>query len=323
MTTTAVATQFDPPGKGEWRSLRDHFPRAITPAYARLLSTAMRDGEAVAFAEYGLPVRSLMVGLSNGHVYITPEPLLGKPSDSVPPKAALWAASRLVPAMRRRAKAAAAALATRPWRGAAERWFSEERATWIAANLALQSEDPDRMTDAALIDHLQRVHAHAATGYQRHFELHGPDMLPAGMLLARCDDWDIPPDLALAALTGASPASTGRGPRLQALQAAVAASGTEPQSIDEVRAVAGPELDAFLAEHGWHLVDRLRPRLTGAHRAPVAHHTLGPDPSRARGRRRGLGSVGGRPAAGQARRRRPRRAPGAAGRRAGDRRGAG
>ena len=130
----------------------------------------------------------------------------------------------------------------------------EERATWIGANLALQAEDPDGMTDAALVDHLRRVRAHAATAYQRHFSLHGPDMVPAGMLLARCDDWGIPPDLALAALTGASPASTGRGPGCEALQAAVAASGTDPQSIDEVRAVAGAELDAFLAEHGWHLV---------------------------------------------------------------------
>lgn len=252
MTTTAM--QFDPPGNGEWRSLRDHFPRAITPEYARLLSTAMNAGEAIAFAEYGLPVRSLMVGLSNGHVYVGPEPLVGKPSDSVPPKAILWVASRLMPAMRRRTKAAAAALAARPWRGDAERWFSEERATWVAANLALQAEDPDRMTDPELVDHLRRVRAHAAAAYERHFSLHGPDMVPAGMLLARCDDWGIPPDLALAALTGASPVSTGRGPRLQALQAAVAASGVDPQSIDEVRAVAGAELDGFLAEHGWHLV---------------------------------------------------------------------
>ena len=99
---------FTPPGKGEWVSLRDHFPRAVTPEYALLLSDAMREGEAIPMAEYGLPVKSLMVGLVHGHVYITPEPLFGKPSDSLPPRPALWAAARLVPAFRRRTKAARA-----------------------------------------------------------------------------------------------------------------------------------------------------------------------------------------------------------------------
>jgi len=245
---------FEPPGKGEWRSLRDHFPHAITPEYARLLPTAMRDGEAIVFEEYGLPVRSILVGLSQGHVYIAPEPLLGKPSDSVPPRAVLWAAARLVPALRRRTKAAAAVLKGRPRLRDAERWFASERDTWMDANRALQVEDPDAMEATALVDHLRRVRAHAGAAYERHFSLHGPDMVPAGLLLARCQDWDIPIDVVLAALTGASPASTGRGPQLDALRAAVAASDTEPESIDQVRAVAGPELAAFLADHGWRLV---------------------------------------------------------------------
>jgi pyruvate,water dikinase len=252
--TTASAATFAPPGKGEWRSLRDHFPRAVTPAYADLLSTGMRNGEAAAFAEYGLPVRSLMVGLVHGHVYIAPEPLLGKPSSSVPRRAVLWVAARLVPALRRRNRAAAAALAGRPWLTDAHRWHTQEQAEWVEANQALQAEAPDAMDDGGLVDHLRRTTAHAAAGYERHFSLHGPDMVPAGLLLARCQDWGIAPDVVLAALTGASPASTGRGPRLDALRAAVAASGIDPESIDDVREVAGDELDAFLAEHGWRLI---------------------------------------------------------------------
>jgi len=251
---TVAAPIFEPPGKGEWRSLRDHFPSAITPEYAQLLPTAMRDGEAVVFAEYGLPVKTITVGLAHGHVYIAPEPLLGKPSNSVPPKAVLWAAARLVPALRRRTKAAAAVLVERPWLADAERWFASERATWVEANRAVQVEDPDTMDPGGLVDHLRRARAHAGAGYERHFALHGPDMVPAGLLLVRAQDWGIPAEVVLPALTGASPASTGRGPQLDALRAAVAASGTEPDSIDDVRAVAGPELDAFLAEHGWRLV---------------------------------------------------------------------
>ena len=214
----------------------------------------MRNGEAAAFAEYGLPVRSLMVGFVHGHVYIAPEPLMGKPSSSVPPRAVLWAAARLVPALRRRNRAAAAVLAGRPWLADAQRWHAQEHAEWVTANQAIQGEDPDAMDDATLVDHLRRTCAHAAAGYERHFALHGPDMVPAGLLLARCQDWGIATDVVLAALTGASPASTGRGPRLDALRAAVAASGIDPESIDDVRDVAGEELDAFLDEHGWRLI---------------------------------------------------------------------
>lgn len=251
---TEQTVVFEPPGKGEWRSLRDHFPRAVTPEYAELLSRAMHDGEAVFMEEYGMPVRSLVAGLSQGHVYIAPEPLVGGTSDTLPPRAALWVAARLLPVFRRRTKAATRALAERPWLADAERWYAEEQGTWAEANRALQAEVPDVMDDLALIDHLRRVRGHAAAGYTRHFSLHGPDMMPIGLLLARAEDWGLGPAAILPTLAGASPASTGRGPLLDALRTAVAASGTVPRDLDEIRAAAGPELRAFLAEHGWRLV---------------------------------------------------------------------
>jgi rifampicin phosphotransferase len=248
------AVVFEPPGKGDWRSLRDHFPRAITPEYATLLPAAMDAGEARVMEEYGLPVRSLVAGLAHGHVYIAAEPLLGKPSDTVPPRAVLWAAVRLVPAFRRRTKAAARALTDRPWLADTASWYATEQGSWVTANRALQAEDPGSMDAAGLVDHLRRVRAHAAAGYERHFSLHGPDMVPIGLLLARAEDWGLPPDLVLPALAGASPVSTGRGPLLDALRSAVAGSGAEPTTLDELRAVAGAEVDAFLADHGWRLV---------------------------------------------------------------------
>ena len=55
-------------------------------------------------------------------------------------------------------------------------------------------------------------------------------------------------------LAGASPTSTGRGPALEALRGAVARSGREPSTMEELRAGAGAQLDAFLDEHGWRLV---------------------------------------------------------------------
>ena len=247
-------TAFTPPGKGEWTSLRDHFPRALTPEYARLLTDGMREGEAIPMAEYGMPVKSLLVGLVHGHVYITVEPLLGKPANSMPPRAVLWAASRLVPLFRRRTRAARSVLVNRPWLADAEQWYATERGVWIAASRQLEAEDVDALGDPGLVDHLRRARAHASAGYCRHFALHGPDLIPTGLLLARCDDWGVAPSDVLPVLAGASPASLGQGPQLDALRAAAASAATTPETMDELRSVAAVELDAFLADFGWRTV---------------------------------------------------------------------
>lgn len=249
-----TAVVFEPPGKGGWISLRDHFPRAVTPEYADLLSTAMRAGEAIPMADYGLPVKSLMVGLVHGHVYVTTEPLVGPPTDAVPPAAALWLATRLVPAFRRRTRAARRALAERPWRADAKHWYLTERQEWIDAARALQQVEPHTLDDAELAEHLREVRSHLGAGYQRHFALHGPDLIPTGLLLARCADWGIPADAVLPVLAGASPASTGQGPALDALRQMVAKADGQPRTVEELREIAPLELAAFLADHGWRLV---------------------------------------------------------------------
>lgn len=250
---TDPAPTFLPPGPGEWRSLRDHFPRALTPEYARLLPEGMYAGEARVMEEYGLPVRSLVAGLSHGHVYVGAEPLVGRARDALPPAAVLWALARLVPAFRRRTRAAARALEGRPWRLDAERWFSVERGEWALASRRLQAEAPESLTGPALVDHLRRARAHAGAGYERHFALHGPDMVPIGLLLAKGEDLGLGPERLLPLLTGASPASTGRDATLDALRAAVPA-GAPPSDLDALRAVAGAALDGFLADHAWRLV---------------------------------------------------------------------
>ncbi len=46
-------------------------------------------------------------------------------------------------------------------------------------------------------------------GYRRHFELHGDDLLPVGLLISRCAEWGIDAGVAMRALDGASPVSAG------------------------------------------------------------------------------------------------------------------
>ena len=246
--------EFTPPGKGGWMSLRDHFPRALTPELAQLIPPAIRAGEAVPMERYGLPIRSLMASLVHGHLYVTAEPLVGPPSDATPPAPVLWVLTRVVPAFRRRNQAARRALAERPWRAEADHWFASEREEWIAAARRFQAVDPAGLDDDALADHLRALRDHLASGFCRHFELHGPDLVPTGLLLARCADWGVAPDVVLPVLAGASPSSTGQCGPLDALRAAVRRADAPPQDIEELRAIAPEELQSFFDDRGWRLI---------------------------------------------------------------------
>ncbi len=247
-------TTFAPPAKGQWISLRDHFPHALTPEYERLLCAAMPEGERGPFAEYGMPVATLVARTVHGHVYVAPEPLLGGFRDGLPPRPLLWLAARVAPPFRRRNRRARTALAERPWLADAARWSASERASWADRCAALQGEDPAALDAAGLADHLRRAQALADDGYRRHFSLHGPDLLPTGLLVAWCLDRGIAADDVLPVLAGSSPASLGRGPELEALRAAVARRRWPPETLEALRAAAPVELSAFLAVHGCRVV---------------------------------------------------------------------
>ena len=118
----------------------------------------------------------------------------------------MWVLSRVHPAFRRRNKAARQALQDRPWRAVAKHWFAVERDQWRHRNSEVENVDPSDLDDAALAHHLRGCRQHVTGGYLRHFELHGDDLLPVGLLVARCREWGIDPALATGALAGASTA---------------------------------------------------------------------------------------------------------------------
>ena len=126
-----------------------------------------------------------------------------------PPTAAVWLMARMHPAFRARTRRARTTLAERPWRKVTSHWFEEERTTWIDRISAMQDEDPATLDDRALAEHLGRARLLVVSGYRRHFELHGDDLLPVGLLIARGEEWGLDPSTVTAALSGASPLSTG------------------------------------------------------------------------------------------------------------------
>jgi pyruvate,water dikinase len=202
--------RFDPPGPGGWLRLADHFPNALTPEYQRLYAETCPPGMAAYMARYGVVARTLDLAFVHGHLYISPVPIAGpRELRRPPPTAAVWLLARAHPEFRRRNRAARAALTERPWRAAAARWFADERDRWRRRDEAAEAVDPEALGREALIEHLHACRALAHDGYCRHFELHGDDLLPIGLLLARGQEWGIEPSTVMQALGGASPLSAG------------------------------------------------------------------------------------------------------------------
>jgi phosphohistidine swiveling domain-containing protein len=210
MTTALAPTlTWDPPGKGDWRGLHDHFPRALTPEYQRLLADGMEHGEAVWMEGYGLPARSIAPAFVHGRVFISAVPLLGPRSDRVPPEWLMRAIVAVAPPFRRRAKAAEQAVHDRPWLAEARHWFEVEEPQWAAGNEARQQVEPASLDDAALVEHLLDTQAWATEGYRAHFRLHGCDLVPTGRLLAAASRWGLDPVAVAGLLAGSSPISRG------------------------------------------------------------------------------------------------------------------
>lgn len=199
------------PEKGEWRGLHDHFPRALTPEFQGLLAEGMVAGEAEHFARYGLPARTMQPRFVHGRVFIAAEPLVGPFSDRLPPAPVLWLAARVVPAFRRRTRAAHQAIQERIWLGEADRWYGVERPAWEARNAALAAVDPASLPDEDLVAHLREARANAGAGYRCHFRLHGADLMPTARYLTLSTDCGIDAVTAARLLAGSSPASTGAG----------------------------------------------------------------------------------------------------------------
>lgn len=212
MTTTNDATttiEWVAPGKGDWRGLHDHFPRALTPQYQQLLEQGMVHGEGQWFADYGLPARTLQPAFVHGRVFVTAGSLVGPATNRVPPSPALWLAVRVVPAFRRRGRAARRAVDERRWLAEAEHWYAHERSEWERRNSAIDIVDPSELDEAELANHVRTALANAEAGYREHFRLHGADLIPTGIYLGRCADWGISAMDAAALLAGSSPASRG------------------------------------------------------------------------------------------------------------------
>jgi pyruvate,water dikinase len=212
------------------------------------------------FEQWGAPLDTMEVRFVNGKQYWRLVPLVGaERTGPPPPRAALWLATRLHPAFRRRERLARKALAERPYLDVIDGWLGGGREVWVDRNLALQAIDPTALEDSGLARHLEVLDDHLLAGWIRHHQLHGSDLGPIGDLLAHGQGWGLDPVAVMDLLRGASPVTCEGRTYGRRIAQALAATGIDPSTVstlDDVRAVpaAAAALDEYLVLFGWRVV---------------------------------------------------------------------
>jgi pyruvate,water dikinase len=243
-----------------WHLDRSHFPGGTTPM-SKWLMEGCAKGMRTAFEEIGMPAETLDVRFVRGFMYSRLRPLISpdRGATKLPPAPVLKLAVRLHPGMRKRAKRAARAIAEKPWLGVLDEWQQSIRPRLEATNEDLQSVDVALLVDAALADHLDRLMSYCRENFELHFYLHTYDLGPIGFLLAECRRWGIDAPEVIPALSGASPTTSAPARILRELRTIVAASGTTPAALDDVRSIS-PEaatlLEQYFARRGRMMITR-------------------------------------------------------------------
>ncbi len=155
ITGLPVPPQIEfPPGR--WMKDTSHFAGPITPAGATILLPAYEAAFAHTFEEFGIPLETILQRSFGGEVYTQDVDVGGRHYPSAPPPWWVLAiAVRLVPAMRRRMKAAEDAIPK--LESYPRRWESTWRDECIKRIEAARAVDPGAMSDDELLDELQRL----------------------------------------------------------------------------------------------------------------------------------------------------------------------
>ncbi len=257
------------PGPGTWRRETTHQQRPFTRYHRELFVPGFDAAMRAALRRYGGLLERIEMREVRGWIYSRPRPV-GAPEQPrpLPPRAVFRALFWVHPELRRRRRAAAWALATRPWRAAAERWEQELRDRFAGRAEALQAVELPALPDGQLRAHLDDARSLVQEGMLTHFEHSACHMIAVGDWLARTAEWTAtPPAEALGALRGASPSSLRPLAGLDRLAAAIRASEQAKQELERDRPAAqtltvlrgtspavAVALDAYLDEHGEEIV---------------------------------------------------------------------
>lgn len=244
ITALPVAPVVDVPTDGFWFKDTSHFPTPLTPFGASVYLPALTKALPPLAEEFGLMFEGVEQRSFGGEVYMRVIPPGGK-DRPIPPPWLMWLATRLAPPIRRRARAARAAIDSHLPERTLDSWEREWRQAFVTEIGELRRVDLTSLDDDALVAHLDRLEDLLERGERLHFRLHAPHSLALYELGVICQElfgWDMTQALQL--LTGSSSASSEPGRELRALAERIAA---DPAAL---AAIAGPGHDRLSALRG-------------------------------------------------------------------------
>ncbi len=252
MTSAESATelQFEPPGPGSWNLDALHFPRPVTRYWTEMHPAPFQRGSREFARYYGMLHDGMELHYVNGFSYGKVRPI---PDEEIP----------------QRAQRAEEVWRGKLWRDQLRDWDEKFKPASIRTHRALQSIDPDALSDEELCAYLTRCREHHIEMIYQHMRHTGAAMIALGDLLAHAGAWTgVPPAELLGMMRGAAPVSAGASAELAGLIAALNAdpaarelleSDGEPGLVlEQLRARdddAGRAVTAYLDLTGYRLLD--------------------------------------------------------------------
>jgi len=171
----------------------------MTRYWTEVHPASFKRGTAEFARSYGMLIDGLEMAYVNGFAYKTVRPV----------------AEEQLP---KRFERAEEVFQRKYWREQLREWNETFKPTSIEAHRALQSVDPDRLSDTDLAAHLTRCRNHHAEMLYQHMRFTAAAVVPVGDFLAHVGDWTgLPAAELLGLMRGTSPVSAGASAQLAQL----------------------------------------------------------------------------------------------------------
>ena len=240
---TERVPRWEPPDSGTWEADLAHQTEPASATLRQLLPSNYREGFRRSFAPLGLPISHIAAEVVDGWIYTSAFIHDAPRGGSKPPPAfVLRLLGRIHPRFRRRARLAAAALASDHPMAETERWFAI-REDSIGRNLALEDVDLAALSTDELARHVRTTADHVADGLLTHFSLIAPGAVVGEYLLA-VDRWGLDRSFAAEAVFHGTPTTIEADRRLDALIDEL--GGRVPATPEAIRAHSPRAAELFV-----------------------------------------------------------------------------
>ena len=235
--------RFTPPGPGSWARESVHMGRVMSVYMAEIFPATMMRGFRAGMAHYGTLLSHIEMAMVERFLYTQPRPVGAPPgAKGPPPKFIFKLLIRLHPEIRRRIRRSEVTFRDKLWRNDLDWWGNELRPSFVATGNALQAVEPESLSDADLIGHLDSCRDFLLETIEQHHRLSNASSLPLGDYLAHAREWTgLPVPELLAPLEGSTPDSAGAVAELNELGAALR------DTADAASLLEGPDAAATLS----------------------------------------------------------------------------